>query len=176
MSHNKNEVILLPYNHRFSRLYVVHIHRRGHLGILSTANKIRTRFWIVKLLKKVKYIRYNCVTCKKLDKRVSEQIPVERLKPSPAWTCTSIDLFRPFKIRDVVKKRTTVKTYGVIFNCSSNRTVHVDLAEDYSTKKFLMELRRFVSIRGHPSKLYTDNGPQLVAANEELKNVGKGWN
>ena len=51
MSHNKNEVILLPYDHQFSRLYSEHIQRRGHLGVLSTASKIRTEFWIVKLLK-----------------------------------------------------------------------------------------------------------------------------
>lgn len=57
--------------------------------------------------------------------------------------------------------------YGVIFNCLSTRAVHVDLAADYSTDKFLMVLRRFVSIRGYPSKLYSDNGPQLVAANDE---------
>ncbi|XP_068756918.1 uncharacterized protein [Montipora capricornis] len=180
MSHNKNEVILLPYDHRFSRLYSEHIHKRGHLGVLSTASKIRTRFWIVKLLKMVKSISYNCVICKKLDKRLSEQImgklPVDRLKPSPAWTCTAIDLFGPFKIRDEVKKRTTGKTYGVIFNCLGTRAVHVDLAADYSTEKFLMVLRRFASIRGYPSKLYSDNGPQLVAANEELKNVVQGWN
>ncbi len=39
-----------------------------------------------------------------------------------------------------------------------------------------MVLRRFASIRGCPSKLYSNNGPQLVAANEESKNVVKGWN
>lgn len=66
--------------------------------------------------------------------------------------------------------------YGVIYNCLSTRAVHVDLAADYSTNKFLMVLRRFVSIRGYPSKLYSDNGPQLVAANEELTNIMKGWN
>ena len=66
--------------------------------------------------------------------------------------------------------------YGVIFNCLSTRAVHVDLAADYSTNKFLMVLRRFVSIRGYPSKLFSDNGPQLVAANEELTNIVKGWN
>jgi len=54
--------------------------------------------------------------------------------------------------------------------------VHVDLAADYSTEKFLMVLRRVASIRGFPSKPYSDNGPQLVAANEELKNVVQGWN
>ena len=90
------------------------------------------------------------------------KLPVDRLKPSPAWTCTAIDLFGPFKIRDEVKKRTTGKTYGVIFNCLGTRAVHVDLAADYSTEKFLMVLRRFASIRGYPSK--------------ELKNVVQGWN
>ena len=84
MSHNKNEVILLPYDHRFSRLYAEHIHRQGHLGVLSTSSKIRKKFWIIKLLKMVKSIPYNCMTCKKLDKRLSQQImgklPVERKK------------------------------------------------------------------------------------------------
>jgi len=36
-----------------------------------------------------------------------------------------------------------------------------------------MELRRFVSIRGYPSKLYSDNGAQLVVANKVLKKVIK---
>jgi len=36
-----------------------------------------------------------------------------------------------------------------------------------------MVLRRFVSIRDYPWKLYSDNGSQLVAANEELKKVVK---
>ena len=53
MSYNKQELILLPYGHRFSKLYAEHIHQRGHLGVLSTASKIRSRFWINRLLKLV---------------------------------------------------------------------------------------------------------------------------
>ena len=34
-----------------------------------------------------------------------------------------------------------------------------------------MVLRRFVSIRGYPSKIYSDNGSQLAAASEELKKM-----
>ena len=30
MSYNKSEVILLPYEHRFSRLYPEYVHNRGH--------------------------------------------------------------------------------------------------------------------------------------------------
>ena len=102
------------------------------------------------------------------------KLPIERLKPAPAWHSTALDLFGPFKIKDEVKKRTTGKAYGVIFNCLTTRAVHVDISSDYSTQKFLMVWRRFVSIRGYPSKLYSDNGPQLVSANEELKKVNKG--
>ena len=38
-----------------------------------------------------------------------------------------------------------------------------------------MVLRRFVSLHGYPSKLFSDNGSQLVAANKELSNITKNW-
>ena len=175
MSYNKTEVILLPYQHRLSRLYAEHIHRRGHLGFLATASKVRSRFWITKLLTLTKSIKYNCIICRKLERKPEEQImgklPIERLKPAPPWNSTAIDYFGPFKIKDEVKKRTFGKGYGVLFNCMGTRAVHIDIAPDYSTDKFLMVLRRFVSIRGYPSKLYSDNGSQLVAASAELKKV-----
>ena len=127
----------------------------------------------------MKSIRHHCVVCKKLDKKTATQVmgqlPHERLKPAPAWNCTAIDFFGPFKIRDEVKKRTIGKAYGVIFNCLGTRAVHVDIAPDYSTEKFLMVLTRFVSLRGYPGKVLSDNGTQLKAANEELQKVLKTW-
>ena len=180
MSYDNNEVILLPYEHRFTRLYAEYTHRKGHHGVATTVSKIRKRFWIPKIHNMIKSIRYNCVTCKKLDNKPNQQImgqlPHERLKPSPPWHNTAIDLFGPFKIRDEVKKRSTGKCYGVLFNCMSTRAVHVDLAPDYSSEKFLLVLRRFVAVRGYPAKLYSDNGPQLVAANHELQQMTKSWN
>ena len=87
MSYNQGEVILLPSQHRFSRLYAEHIHNRGHHGALTTTSKVRSRFWIVGLHRMAKSIRHNCVTCKRLDKMMSSQImgklPLERLKPAP---------------------------------------------------------------------------------------------
>ena len=179
IGYNKEDLILLPYKHRFARLYCEYIHAKGHHGVLTTASKIRARFWITKLLKMMQSVKLNCVTCKKLDKKLSGQVmgnlPKERLKPAPPWYSTSIDLYGPFTIRDAVKKRTTSKAYGVIFNCIGTRAVYLDLASDYSTESFLMVLRRFVSLRGYPSKIYSDNGAQLVAASQELKNVTKFW-
>ena len=111
---------------------------------------------------------------KKLNEQAMGQLPMDRLKPTPAWYATALDFFGPFKIKDEVKKRTTGKAYGIIFNCLVSRAVHVEISPDYSTEKFLMALRRFVSIRGYPSKLYSDNGSQLVAANVELRSVIQG--
>ena len=179
MTYNNKEVILLPHSHRFSRLYVEYIHNRGHHGVLSTASKVRARFWITKLLNMVKSIKSQCIICKKLDKTLSQQVMgkllEERLKPAPPWYTTAIDLFGPYTIKDEVQKRTRSKAYGVLFNCLSTRAVHVDLAPDYSAGKFLMVFRRFVSIRGYPSKMYSDNGPQLVASSKEISNMTKEW-
>ena len=50
----------------------------------------------------------------------------------------------------------------------------VDLALNYSTEGFLVVLCKFVSLRGYPSKLFSDNGSQLVAANKKLQIVIEG--
>ena len=103
------------------------------------------------------------------------RLPQERLKPAPAWNCTAVDLFGPFRIRGEVQKRTTGKAYSVIFNCLGTRAVHVDLVPNYITEKFLMVLRRLVSLRGYPAKMISDNGTQLTAANKELKKNVASW-
>ena len=103
MSYNNCEVILLPYKHRFSRLYVEFVHKQGHLGTAATTSKTRSRFWITNLQKLAKSVKYNCVVCKKLEKRPMQQVmgslPEETLKPSPPWYCTGVDLFGPFITR-----------------------------------------------------------------------------
>lgn len=105
-------------------------------------------------------------------------LPTDRLKSAPPWYSTGIDLFEPFRIQDEVKKRTTSKTYGVIFTSLGTRAVYLDIAADYSTDKFLMVPRRLVSLHGYPFELFSDNGTQLVAANKELSNITKNsdWN
>ena len=45
----------------------------------------------------------------------------------------------------------------------------MDLAQDLSTDAFLQVLRRFVTIRGWPQKIYSDKGTHLVSASKELK-------
>ena len=67
---------------------------------------------------------------------MGQSIP-ERLKPSPPFYHTSLDLFEPFYVNDTVKRRTKRKVYEVIFNSLVFQAVHIDLTEGYSTEDFL---------------------------------------
>ena len=61
------------------------------------------------------------------------KLKIERLKPAPSWTYTALDQFELFKIKDEVKKRTTGKANGIIFNCLGTRAPQIDISTDYST-------------------------------------------
>lgn len=177
-SYDEQELILMPHDHRVSRLYAERVHSRGHDGVSTTVSKIRSRFWIPKLRKMAKSIREKCVTCRKKRKNLESQrmgqLPNERVTPAPAWSATAVDFFGPFQTRGETNKRSRGKAYGLIFNCMVSRAVHVDVATDYSTEGFLMVLRRFVSIRGYPKLMFSDCGSQLAAADKELKSVIEG--
>ena len=177
MSYNKREVMLLPFAHPISKLYTRFIHNINHSGIASTVSKVRRKFWILKLQIIAKSIIHHCTTCKKERKIRYEQImsslPVERLKPVPAWLHTSLDYFGPFEIHGEVNKRARGKAYGLIFNCMQTRAVHIELCPDYSADKFLSAFRRFIAIRGFPKILFSDKGSQLESANKEMKLILK---
>ena len=128
----------------------------------------------------IKSIKQQCIVCRRLFDKPSPQVmgPVnpDRLKPSPAFHHTALDMFGPFLIKDTVKRRTTTKTYGVLFTCLSSRASYIDLVEGYSTQDFLLTLRRFATIRGYPATIYSDAGSQLTAASREIQDMTKQWN
>ena len=115
------------------------------------------------------------MTCRKLGAKLQQQsmgpLPSFRLRPAPAWSYTSLDLFGPFEIKGEVNKRTRSKGYGIIFTCMLSRAVHLDIATDYGTDAFLQVLRRFIAMRGSPNLIWSDQGSQLTAADKEMKDA-----
>ena len=174
-TYNNLNPALLSAKSRLAYLYALKVHNKCHLGVSAVMVKIRCKFWIVGLRGLVKSIRRLCTTCRKLDKALQQQImgqiPEERLKPAPAWSYVSLDLFGPFKIRGETNKRSRSKAYGVIFDCLLCRSVHLELVTDYSTEAFLLSVRRFMALRGCPLRIRSDRGSQLVAANKEMKEI-----
>ena len=152
---NNQYFVLLPKEHRFSYLVALYQHQSsGHLGVASTMAMIRAKYWIIGIGRLVRSIVKACVQCKKKFKRMEQQrmctLPIERLKPSPAFRNVGIDYFGPFATKGEVQKRVRGKGFGIIITCDVSRAVYVDFAPDYATGSFMLTLRRFSSFRGWP--------------------------
>jgi hypothetical protein len=80
----------------------------------------------------------------------------------------AIDLFGPVEYQQHMKKRQVGKGWGVVFMCTTTSALHVEFMDTYSTDSFLMALRRFMSIRGTPTRFQSDRGKQLVAAAKQV--------
>ena len=56
-----------------------------------------------------------------------------------------------------MKCRDTFKVWIVIFTCTLTRALHLEIMQDMSTEQFLLAFRRFISRRGSPNLVISDN-------------------
>ncbi|VDK55485.1 unnamed protein product [Dibothriocephalus latus] len=70
-------------------------------------------------------------------------------------------------------QRTEVGWYP--FKCVGTKAVHLEMAFCLSTDSFLQCLMRFVSRRGKPTDIYSDNGTNFVGSVRELRSEIKRW-
>ena len=163
--------VLIPNDQPITRCIVNDFHSIAHLGTEWTVSEIRKKYWITKIRVVVKSVARRCLTCKKLFgstvSQVMADLPSERLEPyKRPFSYTGVDCFGPFYVK---QGRSQVKRYGCIFTCLSVRAVHIERICSLDTDSFICALRRFVSRRGCPEKLFCDNGTNLVGASAELK-------
>ena len=174
VSYETRHPVLLPGDHRISRLIVQHAHQFGHPGVATTVAKTRTKYWIVRAHDLAKSIKFRCVVCREIGARVESQVmadlPQSRLAPfTPPFHHTSCDYFGPYRVR--ISRNKIVKHYAVIFTCLNTRAVHLELAADCTIMEFMQVLRRFYALRGVPALMISDNGSQLVGAERELREM-----
>ena len=70
VSYEPGHPVLLPGDHRVSRLIIQHAHQFGHPGVATTVVKTRTKYWIVRAHHLVKSIKFRCVVCHETGARV----------------------------------------------------------------------------------------------------------
>ena len=58
----------------------------------------------------------------------------------------------------------------------TTRAIHLELIKDRGTNTFLMEFRRFVSLRGNPNNCWSDCGTNFIGAQHYLKELLNDWN
>ncbi|KRZ02713.1 hypothetical protein T11_3364 [Trichinella zimbabwensis] len=156
--------IILPHNHPVTELLIKDHHvRQMHAGVNQTLVAIRTRLWIVRARKAVKKIIRSCPVCRRVDAqpyrlRMSD-LPTDRVTESPPFSHTGVDFAGPLFVRPEVQGRDTrvSKAYIFIFTCMITRAVHLELLREQTTDSFLQGLRRFISRRGRPRLIQSDN-------------------
>ena len=160
--------IIIPSG-KVAQLLVRHVHEANHMGCEYTLAQIREKYWIRR--KDVKGVIRKCITCKRINGRPCQQkmddLPTSRLAVGDVpFTNTGVDCFGPFLIK---RGRSEVKCYGCLFTCMTTRAVHIEVLESLDTDSFLNALRRFISRRGQPRTITSDNGGNFVSACKELK-------
>ena len=61
----------------------------------------------------------------------------------------------------VMQRDKEVKTNICLFTCLVTRAIHLEIAEDLSTDKCITAVRRFISRRGQPRVLMSENATNL---------------
>ncbi|XP_063386428.1 uncharacterized protein LOC134672453 [Cydia fagiglandana] len=82
------------------------------------------------------------------------------------FSFVGLDYFGPILV-SVGRRRE--KRYVALFTCLVIRAVHLEVVHSLSTDAAIMCLRRFISRRGTPHEIWSDNGTAFVGANRELR-------
>ena len=173
--------ILISTKPNVINLYCEHVHRElGHLGKEVMLAHIRQTLHIIGISSIVKKLLRKCIICRKVQGKTSTQLmgdlPVERVKSDiPPFTHTGTDYFGPFYVTRG-RGRTQEKRYGVIFTCMSSRAMHLEVSNSLDADSFINALRRFISRRGPPVSLWSDNGTNFVKSNKDLNDAVTEWN
>ncbi|XP_059045303.1 uncharacterized protein LOC131841083 [Achroia grisella] len=94
-------------------------------------------------------------------------LPAERLAHHRRpFTFIGLDYMGPMLVTVGRRKE---KRYVALFTCLTSRAIHLEVAASLSTDSALMCLKRFISRRGTPDKIYSDNGTAFVGSNNILK-------
>lgn len=170
LSESEKFPIILPPKHHFTTILIRHEHSLlMHGGLAIVLQKLRQRFWIVNAKTTVNSVIRRCVICFRHKRQLSCQkmgnIPSYRLAPAIPFTYTGVDYAGYFNIKSSSRKNAPyIKGYISLFICLTSRAIHLELVSDLSAEQFLKAFKRFVSRRGIPSEMHSDNGTNFVKA------------
>ena len=166
--------IFIPNEHPLARKIVERYHNSTlHGGVQTTMSKVRERFWIPKLRKLVKSIKYQCLRCKMVKPKTllpppTSTLPSFREEFTHPFATTGVDFAGPlnYKIKKNIKK-----AYITLFTCASTRAVHLKLCKDQSASTFKHSLKELVARRGVPRLMVSDNAKTFKHTAEWLKTL-----
>lgn len=175
LSYNQRHPIILPGRAHITKIIIQHAHEMTmHSGTNATIAFIRNSFWILKARNTVKAVLQKCMRCAKVNSRSLKQImadlPTPRVAISRPFAHAGIDYAGPFSVRTSKGRgHKTHKSYVVLFICLATKAIHLELVSDLTSTAFIAAFKRFISRRGAPNHMYSDNGTNFCAANKFIQ-------
>ena len=174
LPYDEKHPIILDASSPLAKLLIKHFHEciLMHIGgvnhLLSLLSK---NYYILGARREIKNYLKGCVSCQKADPHPNRQVMaplpdfrVPKEKLTAPFLSTGIDCAGPFRCA-------SRKVWVVVFTCCEYRAVHFELISSMSTEAFLMAFQRFISIRGLPKSVISDNGTNFVGASNVLKDL-----
>lgn len=165
--------LIIPKNSRFTEHLIDDSHRKTlHGGVTLMLAHLRNNYWIIDARNTIRHRIHKCNICFKYSNPNPHQImgnlPKPRVNISHPFQHTGLDYAGPIHIlpRRRPGRPTLIKGYICVFICLSTKAMHLELVGDLSSTSFLAALDRFISRRGQPSDIYSDNGTNFVGASK----------
>lgn len=164
--------IVLDPKHPLSKLIIQDFDKTlHHPGAERVFAEVRRKYWILKGREAIRQYQRTCLGCRQWRGQPSTprmaDLPPARLRLlQPAFYSTGVDCFGPYLIKI---GRRHEKRWGIIFKCMTMRAVYLDLLSQMDTDSFLMALRRFISRRGKPFEIISDQGTNFRGGERALQ-------
>ncbi|XP_049883729.1 uncharacterized protein LOC126379136 [Pectinophora gossypiella] len=173
-SFTKKHPAILDSNHHLTKLIFQYEHLRLlHAGPALMLSTVREYVWPTSGRRLARAVARACVACRRLRPaplapRMGE-LPAQRVTPAPAFQTIGMDYAGPFTILNKKGRGArTTKCYLCLFICFRYKCVHLEAVSDLSMEAFILSFRRFISRRGKPLEVFSDNGRNFVAAAKEI--------
>ena len=179
LPYSLKQPILLNRDHELTRLIVIDAHLKvNHSGERHTLAEVRNEYWIPRGKSYIKQIIKRCITCRKLNSRPynypqSPNLPAVRLNDDICFSGIGVDYSGALYCKDLFHNDNTdeddmYKCYIVIYTCASTRGVILDVVPDATGETFINSLKKFISRRGCPQIILSDNGGPFIGDETQL--------
>ena len=168
--------IMLPRTDRLTHLIIEKIHKQSfHCGVSQTLARLRYKYWIPQGRATIRSILRSCTVCRRCEggpypMPPMASLPRSRVEKSSPFSRTGLDYFGPLYIKS---SEGIKKVWVCLFTCMVTRAIHLELVQDMTAEEFLLGFKRFVSQRGVPAEIISDNASQFKVASKTLEMLFK---
>lgn len=157
----KHPILLCSKNHLTKLIFEYYHFKYLHAGPQLLLANIRQTYWPLggrNLSKCVRCCRYKA----EVAQAIMGQLPSTRTELEYPFLHCSVDYAGPVLIADRKGRGCKlIKSFLAIFVCNAIKACHIELVTALSSEDYIATLNRFISCRGKPQSITSDNGTNL---------------